>query len=282
MSKFMLSYIERPSFVHKLSGAAKLVVFLLWSVLAMVGYDTRIMLIMAVLGISIFMVSRTKIREISFILKLLFIFMILNLITIYLFAPEQGVAIYGTRHVIREGIGRYSITAEQLFYEFNVALKYFIILPLAVILIVTIQPSEFAASLNRIGIPYSIAYAVSLTLRYIPDVQRDFENISQSQQARGIELSKKLSTGKPVSWVKRIKGFAAILLPLIFSSIDRIDVISHAMELRGFGKNKKRTWYAAKPFSKADILVMAGAVLLFALGCWFTFKDGDRFYNPWG
>ncbi|GHU96055.1 hypothetical protein FACS189479_09700 [Spirochaetia bacterium] len=59
-------------------------------------------------------------------------------------------------------------------------------------------------------------------------------------------------------------------------------MISHAMELRGFGKNKKRTWYAAKPFSKADILVMAGAVLLFALGCWFTFRDGDRFYNPWG
>jgi energy-coupling factor transport system permease protein len=153
-------------------------------------------------------------------------------------------------------------------------LKYITVIPPALLLILTTHPSEFASSLNRIGVPYTAAYAVSLTLRYIPDVQRDFETIYQAQQARGLELSGK------ASWFKRIKRITPILLPLIILSIDRIDVISRAMELRSFGKNKKRTWYTSKPFSRADIAVIVVSVLLFTAGIWYTFRTGNRFYNP--
>jgi energy-coupling factor transport system permease protein len=270
----MLAYIDRPSPVHALSGATKLVVFLLWSILTMAGYDTRVMLIMSILGVILFVISGTKLKEVSFIFKMLVFFMMINLITIYIFAPEQGVAVYGTRHIILEGSGRFTLTAEQIFYELNILLKYCMIIPAAILLMVTTNPSEFAASLNRIGVNYSVAYAVSLALRYIPDVQRDYESISQAQQARGVELSRKASLPK------RLRGAAAILLPLVFSSLERIDVISRAMELRSFGKYKRRTWYAARPFTKADIAVLVAAVLFFALGMWITFYDGDRFYNP--
>ena len=44
----------------------------------------------------------------------------------------------------------------------------------------------------------------------------------------------------------RIKHTSAIIFPLLFSTMERIDVVSNAMELRGFGKNKKRSWYSAK------------------------------------
>jgi energy-coupling factor transport system permease protein len=270
----MLSYVDRPSPVHSLSGTTKFIVFLLWSVLAMSGYDTRIMLVMSFIGVIVFIISGVRFGEISFIFRILIIFMILNLITIYIFAPEQGVLIYKSRHLISTGWGRYTLTWEQLFYELNVFLKYATVLPLAILLIVTIHPSEFAASLNRIGVPYFISYAVSLTFRYIPDVQRDYQTISYAQQARGIELSKKQSLRK------RFKGAAAILLPLVFSSIERIDVISRAMELRSFGKYKKRSWYNYRSFGRRDIITLIVSVLLFALGMWGTFKDGSRFWNP--
>ncbi|MDR0785372.1 MAG: energy-coupling factor transporter transmembrane protein EcfT [Treponema sp.] len=270
----MLSYIEKDSPIHRLSGLTKLVVFLLWSVLTMAGYDTRVMLGLCATGAVLFIISRTQLAEVSFIFKMLFFFMALNILAIYVFAPEQGVLIYGTRHIIVNGVGRWTLTAEQLFYEFNLILKYISVVPVAILLIVTTHPSEFAASLNRIGVSYSIAFAVSLTLRYIPDVQRDYKTISQSQQARGLELSAKAHP------LKRLKGAANILLPLIFSSLDRIDVISRAMELRGFGKNKKRTWFAEKPFSSADKVILLMSVLLFGFALWFTFKNGSRFYNP--
>jgi energy-coupling factor transport system permease protein len=277
----MLAYIGGKSPLHSLSGAVKLIVFLLWSVLTMTGYDTRIMGILTVLSVILFAVSRIRFGEVSFIFKMMAAFLILNLAAVYVFAPEQGVLIYKTRHVLA-GSGRFTLTAEQLFYEFNIFLKYLMIIPPAILLMVTTHPSEFAASLNRIGVPYSIAYAVSLTMRYIPDVQRDYQAISQAQQARGLPLSaggksRSLKKNNPVS---RLKNAARLLLPLIFSSLDRIDVVSHAMELRGFGKHKKRTWYSARPFTAADIVTLVLAVLLFAFGMWFTFRDGDRFYNP--
>jgi len=272
--KRMLSHIDIPSPIHALAGASKLIIFLLWSVLVMVSFMTPVLIVLSVLGIILFKVSKIKFSDVSFIIKMMSLFLVLNLVAIYLFAPEQGVKIYQTRHVIWEGETRFTLTWEQLFYEFNVFLKYITIIPPALLLMVTTHPSEFAASLNRIGIPYTISYSVSLTLRYIPDVQRDFEAIYQAQQARGLELSKKASL------TKRIKRTVPLLLPLIFSSLERIDVISRAMELRGFGKKEKRTWYSSKPFSRADIISIILSVILFTAGIIYTFYDGNRFYNP--
>jgi len=270
----MLSYIDRASPIHSLCGAVKLIVFLFWSVLIMVSFKTPLLLFLAALGIIFFAVSKIRFSDAAFVVKMAALFLVLNLAAIYLFAPEQGVQIYKTRNVLWEGIGRFTLTKEQLFYEFNVFLKYITIIPPAILLIVCTHPSEFSASLNRIGVPYTAAYSVNLTLRYIPDIQRDFETISQAQQARGLELSRK------ASWIKRLKRTVPLLLPLIFSSLDRIDVISRAMELRGFGKNKKRSWYSAKPFSRADIASLVISAVFFAAGIWFTFRDGNRFYNP--
>jgi energy-coupling factor transport system permease protein len=269
-----LSYIDGISPIHSLTGAAKLIIFLLWSILAMVSFMTPILLALAALGIVFFGVSKIRFSDIAFIIKITALFLVLNLAAIYLFAPEQGVQIYQARHLIWEGVGRFTLTREQLFYEFNIFLKYLTIIPPAILLVVTTHPSEFAASLNRIGVSYAAAYSISLALRYIPDIQRDYESISQSQQARGLELSRK------AAWIKRLKRTVPLLLPLIFSSLDRIDVISRAMELRGFGKYRKRSWYSAKPFSRADIVSLTVSVLFFAAGIWLTFREGNRFYNP--
>ena len=63
----------------------------------------------------------------------------------------------------------------------------------------TTHPSQFAASLNQIGIPYKFAYSVSLTLRYIPDVQEEFFTIRKAQEARGLDLSQKAGLVKTYS-----------------------------------------------------------------------------------
>ncbi|MDI7126328.1 energy-coupling factor transporter transmembrane component T, partial [Klebsiella pneumoniae] len=88
------------------------------------------------------------------------------------------------------------LTQEELFYEFNLVLKYFCTIPLALIFLLTTNPSEFASSLNRIVVSYRISYAVALAIRYIPDIQDDFFNISLAQQARGYEMSKKGRLGQ--------------------------------------------------------------------------------------
>ncbi len=274
MAVEMLSYIDRNSPIHHLTGATKLLCFMMWSTAAMLTYDTRILFFLLLSSIVIFMISQIKFCEISFVFFFIIIFLLLNNIAIYIFSPQEGVAIYGTKHVLFEISGRYDVTFEQVFYQFNITIKYLCVIPAALLFIVTTNPSEFASSLNKIGVSYRIAYSIALALRYIPDIQRDYRNIALSQQARGMDMSRKEKLPR------RVKNAASIIVPLILSSLDRIEVISNAMELRGFGKNKKRTWYRARSFKGKDYvaLMIVGAMLVLSL--FVTFYDGNRFYNP--
>ena len=170
--------------------------------------------------------------------------------------------------------GQYTITTQQLFYQLNITLKYFAIIPMALLFIVATNPSEFAASLNKIGVNYKIAYSVAIALRYIPDVQRDYQEISFAQQARGIEMSNKENL------FNRIKSSAAIIMPLVFSSLERIETISSAMELRAFGNGKSRTWYSGRKFEKRDYIAILLVSIIFIIAMIMTIKNGSRFYNP--
>ena len=270
----IMSYIRRESPLHKLTGSTKLIFFILWSVAAMVTYDTRVLLCMFVIAMVLFKVSRVKWKEISIVVYLAAAFLVMNNLFVYLFSPEYGVELYQSRTLLFRIAGPFTITLEQLFYHFNMTLKVICVIPVALLFIACTNPSEFAASLSSIGVSYRIGYAVSLALRYIPDVQRDYTNISQAQQARGIDLS-----GKD-KFFTRMKNSVAILLPLILSSLNRIETVSNAMELRGFGKKNKRTWYVMRKFQKADWLALGAILLFLALDMVITFWDGSRYFNP--
>ena len=240
----------------------------------MLTYDTRMLTALPVLSFLMFYISRIKLKDVSFMLGFTAVFMVLNNVLVFAFSPQHGVELYGTRHVLFSLGGNYVVTKEQLFYHLNLVLKYLSTIPIVLLFVCTTNPSEFAASLNRIGVKYTVAYSVALALRYIPDIQREYHDISQAQQARGIEMSRKQSLSK------RLKSASAILIPLILSSMDRIETISNAMELRGFGKNKRRTWYMGRKFSRLDILAMAFCALLLVISLSLNVINGSRFWNP--
>ncbi|MGL4337099.1 MAG: energy-coupling factor transporter transmembrane component T family protein [Turicibacter sp.] len=274
MSTKMLAYIDVDSPIHRLTGSTKLICFLLWSITGMLSYDTRVLVVMLMMSAILFKISKVKFSDIAFVFYFILVFLALNNVAVFLFSPLEGVSIYGTQHDLFKIAGPYVLTLEQLFYQVNMTLKYLTVIPVGLIFLATTNPSEFAASLNKIGLNYKVSYAVSIAMRYIPDIQRDFEEISQAQQARGIDMSRKEKL------LPRLKNMASILMPLILGSLERIDTISCAMELRAFGKYKNRTWYAARPFKTDDFLVLGMMVVLMGLFLFMTFADGSRFYNP--
>ncbi len=270
----LFNYIEKESPIHNLTGATKLVCLLLWSLAAMTTYDTRLLAVLAVMGIALFPIGKIGIKDVSFMLWFTLVFLVLNTVLVYVFSPQHGTTVYGSCTYLFGLTGHFAPTAEQLFFQFNYILKYFATIPFVLLFVCTTNPSEFAASLNKIGVSYSVSYSVALALRYIPDIQKQYHEISQASQARGVELSKKASL------VKRLKSASAILIPLILSSMDRIEIISNAMELRCFGKNKKRTWYMAQKFKPLDYFCIIVCALLFAVSIALTTINGSRFYNP--
>ena len=271
----IFNYIDRKSPVHAMTGASKLVCLLLWSFGAMSSFDPRFLFALFILALVLFKISKIRVADIRFMLWFTLAFCVLNNLLIFLFSPQHGTEIYGTFHEVFRLGGRFVVTQEQLLYHLNVFLKYLATIPIVLLFVTTTDPSEFASSLNRIGVNYKIAYSVSLALRYIPDIQREYHDITLSLQARGVEMSKKASLRS------RLKTAAGTLVPLILSSMDRIEVISNAMELRSFGKNKKRTWYRYRRFTAWDFgAMLLGLAVLLASIFLTTFVNHSRYFNP--
>jgi len=110
------------------------------------------------------------------------------------------------------------------------------------------------------GLPDKIAYAIDLSLRFLPTIVRDFMVTLDAQRARGFELDK-LRGGI----FGKIARLSPLLVPIVIGSIvDAEDIIS-AMELRCFGIGK-RTWFAelhARPIDRAIIILsLSGFALI--------------------
>lgn len=269
----LLGYVERPGWLHHVTGTAKLVLVLGVVIGAMIGFDPRYLGAVTVLSAVLWAVSRVRLRDLAVVLWIIAGFMVLNNVLIFVFAPDYGTELFGTRHVLIEGPGRWTLTAEQLYYQGLVTLKYTTVLPSVLLFIATTRPPEFASSLHRIGVPYRFAFAVSLALRYIPEVQRDFRTISQAQQARGIDSSRRAPLGA------RVRAVVAVLLPLLLGSLDRIETVSAAMELRGFGRGRSRTWFRARAMGVRDAVLCVLAVVLVTVPIVLLVLDGGRYWN---
>ncbi|GMV33317.1 MAG: hypothetical protein DCC59_08650 [Chloroflexi bacterium] len=271
----LFSYNTADTPVHRLSGLTKLICFLLLTFAVMFSYDIRVIFAVMIFSVAILRLSQIRFSQIRAMIVYVLVFVVANAIISFFFSPEEGVKIYGSRHNIVNLYGGYKLTWEQIFYQITKFFKYFSVIPFGIIFLLTTNPSEFASSLNRIGVNYKAAFAVALTLRYFPDMQREYHDISQAQQARGLELSHK------AKFADRFKNSLLILIPLIFLSLERVETISNAMDLRGFSKNDTRTWYTSRKFARADYVALAVSALI-TIGTVYVsvFVNHGRFYNP--
>ena len=76
----------------------------------MLSYDTRLLLGHWSGALPYSLTSGIRFRDISFVLAFAFVFALLNVVMVYLFAPQYGVEIYGAKTVLMKGWGSYSIT----------------------------------------------------------------------------------------------------------------------------------------------------------------------------
>ena len=67
----LFNYIDRPSPIHALTGASKLVCLLAWSVAAMTSFNTPLLVFMTVAAFVLFRMAKLKIRDISVVLALI-------------------------------------------------------------------------------------------------------------------------------------------------------------------------------------------------------------------
>ena len=73
----LFNYIDRPSPIHRLTGACKLVCLITWSLAAMTSFYTPLLVALTVGSFVLFRIARLKVKDISFMLGLMLVYMIL-------------------------------------------------------------------------------------------------------------------------------------------------------------------------------------------------------------
>ena len=245
--RLIINLVPGDTFLHKLSGASKTRMFAALIVVTIMTFDVRILIPLLVVSLIAFFSVKPDWKQIWWLVVLVVVGNVTNLVLYWVASPDAGME-YSNGSTVLFAFNSYLIvTAETMWYLFARMVKMMATFFLSLTYILAITPSEVAAGLYSMGLPYKICSVVSLALRYIPDIGRDYTNIKISMQCRGVELD-----AKRASLMTRLKQTVLILVPLIISSFDRIGNIANAMDLRGFGKKKKRTYYSEHEPTKAD------------------------------
>lgn len=250
------------TFLDRLTGKSKVRLFLVNILILIATWDIRVILPLFILYlIALFSIhpSWKRIRGLVIFVILVNLF---NLFLMWLVEPDYGASIVGGSTVLLRLNGFYVFTRETLWYFLVRFMKFMATFLVSLVFIQTITPSELAAGLYALKIPYKICFIVELAFRYIPDIARDFSSIRISMQARGTELDPRRA-----GVLSRLKQNVLILAPLLITSFDRIGNIANAMDLRGFGKGKKRTYYSEHEDEREDRVMsfVIAALLIFLI-----------------
>ncbi len=280
--KLLINLVPGDTFLHKLNGQSKVQLFLLSIVFYIACWDMRYLLPATIVALLAFLTTKPRWKTIEFLVWFMLISNLLNFFLLWLVEPNYGIHFADTTTKLLVFNARYFISRETLWYFAVRLLKFIGTFLVSLTFVMTITPSQFAAGLNAIGVPYKVCTIISLALRYIPEIQRDFMAIRVSMQCRGMELDPKKE-----KFFKRVKENAMILLPLIVTSFERVTNIANAMDLRGYGKKKKRTYYAEPFATKWDRLSNVVSLCMLAFLVWYIaeykFINPPRFsiWNPW-
>ncbi|MBR1758715.1 MAG: energy-coupling factor transporter transmembrane protein EcfT [Lachnospiraceae bacterium] len=248
------------TYLDKLTGKTKVRLFFAFIILLIATWDMRIIfptLILTIIGLSSL---HSKLKSVKAITIFVVFTNLLNLFLIWIIEPDYGATICGGSTVLFQFTPFYIVTGETMWYFLVRFCKMMATFVAAMTFIQSITPSELAAGLYANKIPYKVCMIVSIAFRYIPDILRDFQAIKISMQARGMELDAKKTT----LWT-RLKQNVLILVPLIVTSFDRVGNIANAMDLRGFGKNKTRTYYAEHEDGPGDRQMKIFYIFLYLL-----------------
>ncbi len=152
----------------------------------------------------------------------------------------------------------YSLTALQFENAFAMTLRFVVLVESFSIFFLTTSPDHLGLALEQSHVPYEFSFAFTTAVRFVPVLAEEAQTIMDAQKARGLELEKG-------NFMKRIRNYVPVLIPLIVSAIRRSLELAEAMESRAWGATKKRTNLYALKLRGGDLTLLAITVAILVI-----------------
>ena len=262
-------YKERNSLIQKFDPLAWIIFYACFLAATLFFWDVRFLAPFFLIALGALITSKLEWQEIRrpflFIGGFIIIFSFLTFLT-----GRGGAELYKEEHVIRSLKASFTIlgwqpaleiTAERSFFAVSQLVRVFSIAVMTILIPYSINPGYYGVTFKGLGLPDKIAYAMDLTMRFIPTYGRDFQLTMDAQRARGYELDK-LSGGL----FAQVRKLGPIIVPVTIHAIIGSEDIIDAMDLRAFGIGP-RTWLIELRYQMRDRLLIGCGIglLLFSL-----------------
>ena len=168
------------------------------------------------------------------------------------------------------------VSVERLFFALAQILRVFSIASMTILIPYTLNPTLYGVAFHGLGLPDKIAYAMDLTMRFIPTFGRDFQMTMDAQRARGYELEN-LRGGL----VAQVRKLAPLIVPVTIHAIIGSEDIIDAMDLRAFGVGP-RTWLVELRYRRRDRALIAGGILMLVASLVLLLLGYGSFWVPPG
>jgi energy-coupling factor transport system permease protein len=258
-------YRKRKSFIQSFDPRAWIIFFACFMTCTMLFWDLRFQSFFLAISLAVVFTSGIKWKEMSrawlFIGGFILFFSFLTFLT-----GRGGSEFYKTEHIIHSFKASFTIlgwrpvldiTVERGFYALSMLARVFSLASMTILIPYSLNPAQYGITFRGLGLPDKIAYAMDLTMRFVPTFGRDFTLTMDAQRARGYELEK-LSGGL----FAQVRKLAPLVVPVTIHAIAGSEDIIDAMDLRAFGIGP-RTWLEELHYQRRDrILIAAGAIML--------------------
>ena len=143
----------------------------------------------------------------------------------------------------------YTLTVANVETAAAMTLRFVVLVESFSVFFLTTSPDHLGLALEQSRVPYEFSFAFTTAVRFVPVLAEEAQTIMDAQKARGLELEKG-------NFMKRIRNYIPILIPLIVSAIRRSLELAEAMESRAWGATKKRTNLYALKLHKGDFALL--------------------------
>lgn len=245
-------YLDIDTVIHRLDGRTKIILFLA-SFLALVIFEDPLFILpigLLILLQNFLARAWINIWRIRF---LLFLLTITSIIMWNLFAS-------GETHLF------WFVDLESMLYSLARTMLILLMIISGLNLLSTTRNEELVLAMIKLGLPYRVGFAISTSLRMVPTISSSIYTISQAQRSRGLDLE-----GGGI--LERLRKFIPILIPVFISTIRDTNVFGMALESKGFGARKDRTYYLEMVMQRNDFIVLGFCILLLGF-CYYLYFSG--------
>jgi len=166
--------------------------------------------------------------------------------------------IFGFNFIFQFIYSNYESFPILLEYSFAMTLRFLVLVESFSIFFLTTSPDHLGLALEQSHVPYEFCFAFTTAVRFVPVLAEEAQTIMDAQKARGLELERG-------NFIKRIKNYIPLLIPLIVNAIRRSLELAEAMESRAWGATEKRTNLYVLTLRSPDYLLVILSVLMLIL-----------------